>query len=123
MNRILVIDDEPSVRLLLTHAFRDVVEVRSAATAHEGLALFELDHFDAVYVDLNLPDMPGDEVMAKLKALRPSVPLVILTADPEHCVPGRGLAAAYLNKPFKLAALEQSLRSVLRGGGPAAQCV
>jgi DNA-binding response OmpR family regulator len=112
--RVLVIDDEPSVRLLLTYAFRDAdVDVDVAATATEGLTLFEMKHYDVAYVDLHLPDLSGDRLIERLRALR-DVPIVMITAEPEDLVPGRNRVDGYLNKPFKLTALEATLSAALQ---------
>lgn len=115
MPRILVIDDEPSVRLLLSYAFRDLshVDVHVAATGTEGLALFDLLQPDVVYVDLKLPDMSGEDIVANLRRRHSSVPLVMMTAEPEHLVPQRENVDVYLNKPFRLSALDASLQEAM----------
>ena len=112
--RVLVIDDEPSVRLLLTYALRDTgAEVHVAASGAEGLALFEKHHFDVVYVDLQLPDLGGDDIVHRMRKVRADTAIVMMTAEPEHLVPARKHVDAYLNKPFRLATLEQTLRAAV----------
>jgi DNA-binding NarL/FixJ family response regulator len=79
--RVLVVDDHPAVALALRVAFRaeghfEVAD--SAATAAEGLR--KLDAYDAVLLDLHLPDLAGVELVEAFRRHRPGVPLVLHTA-------------------------------------------
>src|SRR5919106_3515508 len=79
--RVLVIDDEPSVGLLLRYVF-DAIDVHVTATtsAWEGLWHLRQTAFDAIYIDASLPDMIDDEVIDRARAIRPEVPIVVMTA-------------------------------------------
>lgn len=111
--RILVIDDEPSVGLLVSHVLRDAgFEVVFAKTGAEGLAHFDAGGFDALFVDLMMPDMPGEAVIREVKARRPSLPVVLMTAEVEDRIPMRKNVDTYLNKPFRIATLEETARRV-----------
>jgi DNA-binding response OmpR family regulator len=106
---ILVIDDEPSVGLLLKYVFSALnVDVEVATTGTDGLRALSERPFEVVYIDFNLPDVAGDEVIVRAKSARPDVPIVVMTAEPEHKVKARHHAVMYLHKPFHLTALEES---------------
>lgn len=80
---VLVVEDHP-VNRMVARGFLDrlgcrVIEADSAAAAH---AAIRAGGFDLALVDLNLPDRPGHEVIAALRALRPGLPVAALTADP-----------------------------------------
>lgn len=108
---ILVIDDEPSVGLLVTHVLRDAgFEVVFAKNGRDGIATFASRSFDAVFVDLMMPDVSGVEVIQALKAREPKIPIVLMTAEAEHHIPSRRNVDHYLNKPFRIATLEATAR-------------
>jgi CheY-like chemotaxis protein len=111
--RVLVIDDQPSVGLLLRLVF-DAMDVQVTATtsAWEGLWHLKQNAFDAIFVDASLPDMVDDEVIDRARAIRPEVPIVVMTAEPEHRTKSHTRADVVLHKPFRLAALEESLQVV-----------
>jgi CheY-like chemotaxis protein len=78
--RVLVIDDEPFVRETLEEILRqqrhDVVAVDDGVT---GLARFQAGAFDLVMTDLAMPGMSGWQVARAVKAVRPEVPVVLVT--------------------------------------------
>jgi len=80
--RILVIDDDPSLRKTLSDIFRvKGYETFSAKNGEEGLALVKEDPVNLVLIDLGLPDIPGLEVLARVKAGFPDTEAIILTGN------------------------------------------
>ena len=70
-NRVLVIDDESITRRLVTHALKPVeVEVLGAENGTEALQLAEQNEICLAFVDINLPDIDGFELLKQLKAIR-----------------------------------------------------
>ena len=120
--RVLVIDDEPSVGLLLRLAFDSIdVQVTTTTSAWEGLWYLKQTEFDALFLDASLPEMPEDEVIDRVRALRPEIPIVVMTAEPENRSKRRERADVVLHKPFRLSRLEESFRAACgRGEGVAA---
>jgi DNA-binding response OmpR family regulator len=95
-----------------------------AGTGHEGEALLKRETFDAVILDLMLPDADGLDLCRKLRATS-DVPILMLTArgEPMDRVVGLELGADdYLAKPFEPRELQARLRAILRrkGGNAAA---
>jgi len=87
MAQILLIEDRPNQRQLYEDELRDEgFEVFSASNGHEGLELFDRHHIDAVIVDILLPGMNGIEVMEKLLARNPQLPIIVHSAysSPSH---------------------------------------
>ncbi|RSM47390.1 DNA-binding response regulator [Amycolatopsis balhimycina DSM 5908] len=129
-SRLLVVDDEATVRELLSAALRFAgFQVTSAATAGEAVASATAEPPDLVLLDVMLPDMDGFEVVRRLRE-RPSnhgapVPVLFLTARDRQSdkVTGLSLGADdYVTKPFDLAELIARIRAILRrtAGHPAA---
>ena len=122
-HHILVVDDNPNTRLLLTRMLRGYAAVATAATAREALDLAAAGSYDAVLLDINLgAGVSGEDVMHRLRALPgyAHVPVVAFTA---YALPGdreRFLNVGfddYLPKPFSREQLLAVLGAVL--GGPA----
>jgi two-component system, OmpR family, response regulator MprA len=124
--RILVVDDEPSVRDALDRALRlDGYKVRLAHDGRQALEALADDPPDAVVLDVLMPAPDGLEVTRRLRAAGDRTPVLLLTA--RDAVPDRvkGLDAGaddYLVKPFALEELTARLRALLRRTGtPAAE--
>jgi two-component system OmpR family response regulator len=126
MNRLLVVDDEPTVRELLSAALRFAgFRVTSAATAREAVAAATEEPPDLVLLDVMLPDLDGFEVVRLLREQHRPVPVLFLTARDGQAdkVTGLSLGADdYVTKPFDLAELIARIRAILRrtAGHPAA---
>ena len=104
--RILVVDDEPSLAELLTMALSyEGWEVRSAGDGTAALRIAAEFGPDAVLLDVSLPDFDGVEVLRRLRADRPDLPVLFLTARDSAEDKAAGLRAGadgYLTKPFSL---------------------
>lgn len=120
--QLLVVDDEPTVRELLSAALRFAgFRVTSAATGAEAVAAATEEPPDLVLLDVMLPDMDGFEVVRRLRETRPAgggtVPVLFLTARDRQAdkVTGLSLGADdYVTKPFDLEELIARIRAVLR---------
>ncbi len=115
---ILVIEDEPGIvdfvrRGLEAEGFQVQAELDGAEGERRALR----ESFDAVVLDLMLPNRGGLEILASLHAAKPSLPVIVLTAkgDVEDRVAGLDAGAVdYLVKPFSLAELLARVRAQLR---------
>jgi two-component system OmpR family response regulator len=116
--RVLVVDDEPSICELLSMALRyEGWDVRTASDGTAAVTTAREFRPDAVVLDVMLPDMDGLEVLRRLRADAPLVPVVFLTA--RDAVEDRiaGLTAGgddYVTKPFSLEEVAARLRGLLR---------
>jgi DNA-binding response OmpR family regulator len=121
MHLLVIEDDRRLARVLgrLLGADRHVVEV--AATARDGLELADLGRFDALILDIGLPDASGLDVARHLRRAGSELPILVLTArDSVHDrVDGLDAGADdYLVKPFAYAELSARLRALVRRGHP-----
>ncbi len=123
--RLLVVDDEATVRELLSATLRFAgFAVTSAATGAEAIAAATQEPPDLVLLDVMLPDVDGFEVVRQLRSAGP-VPVLFLTARDRQAdkVTGLSLGADdYVTKPFDLEELIARIRAILRrtSGSPAA---
>lgn len=115
--KILVIDDEPQIRRYLrvsleAHGF-GIVE---AASGQEGLRLAALEKPDLIVLDLGLPDMDGQAVIARLREWS-AVPVVVLSVRADEADKIAALDAGaddYVTKPFGTGELLARIRAALR---------
>lgn len=116
--RLLVVEDEPTLRELLSATLRFAgFAVVSAATGAEAIALSGSQAPDLVLLDVMLPDMEGFDVIRRLRARGQPVPVLFLTARdaPEDKVNGLTLGGDdYVTKPFDLEELIARIRAILR---------
>ncbi|HEY5694150.1 MAG TPA: response regulator [Gaiellaceae bacterium] len=103
--RILVVDDEPSIRLLcrvnLELEGHEVLEAGSLAAAR---ATLEEEAVDVVVLDVHLRSERSDALVAECHAREPRIPVVLVTGSVEITDPGLVEADAILPKPFELEA-------------------
>lgn len=122
MSRILVIDDELSIRRMLQVLLEGAGHtMTSADDGSHGLHALALEKPDLLILDLGLPDIDGLEVLRRLREWS-SVPVLILSArpDPADKVNALDLGADdYLTKPFDATELLARLRALLRRVTPA----
>jgi CheY-like chemotaxis protein len=109
---VLIIDDEDLVRDVVARMIEDLGYAAITATdGPAGLAIVDSLPIDAVLVDLTMPRMGGAEVVNQLRARRPELPIVVCSGFDRD---GRTVRAdAYLPKPFRMEALDQTLAKLL----------
>ncbi len=117
VGRVLVIDDEPQIRRLLTVALTSHgYWVESAATGEVGLDRLVADRFDLLLLDLGLPEMDGIEVCRHVREWS-SIPIIVISVrDTEGSkVAALDLGADdYITKPFGIGELLARMRACLR---------
>ncbi|HEY3437636.1 MAG TPA: response regulator transcription factor [Actinotalea sp.] len=121
--RALVVDDEPALGDLLTTVLRyEGWQVETALTGHAAIKAARAQAPDVILLDIMLPDLTGLDVLRRIRAFQPDVPVLFLTA--KDAVEDRvaGLTAGgddYVTKPFSLEEVVARLRALLRRSGVA----
>lgn len=115
---VLIVDDEPSIRVslrtILSGMGFDVVE---AARGEEALSLVRTAQFDVVLLDINMPGIGGIEVCRLMRKNSPRLPIVMLTVQGSEDRKVEALDAGaddYVTKPFQLRELVARLRVAVR---------
>ncbi len=102
--RVLVVDDEPGMRDLLSRVLGDAGHTISAVeSGEEALVLLARETFDVLVVDKNLPGIDGVSVLKLVRASQPALRAIMITAYPsdESDAKARALGVvAYIVKPF-----------------------
>ena len=119
--RVLTVDDEPSLIELLSMAMRyEGWEVSTASTGSDAVRVARDVQPDALVLDMMLPDFDGLEVMRRIRAFLPDVPVLFLTAKDGVADRIAGLTAGgddYVTKPFSLEEVIARMRGLLRRSG------
>ena len=115
---ILVVDDEPMVRefaqrLLETEGYH----VMEAGTGREALEVLRahLREIDGVLLDLSMPGMDGDTLLAELRAFAPHLPVIVHSGYPADSTAesvARFAVAGVLQKPYRAAHLSEMVRKL-----------
>jgi two-component system OmpR family response regulator len=121
-HQLLVVEDDPSIRMLLESALRlSGYEAASAATGQDALRDIEALRPDLVLLDVGLPDVDGFAVTRSLRAAGDRTPVLFLTARGEVTDRIAGLTAGgddYVTKPFSIEEVLLRIRAILRRTDP-----
>jgi two-component system alkaline phosphatase synthesis response regulator PhoP len=120
--RILIVEDEPAMVAGLRDNFEyEGYDVISADDGVSGLERVFADDPDLVVLDVMMPRMSGLEVCKQVKARKPSLPIIMLTARGQEIDKVVGLelgADDYVTKPFSIRELMARIKAVLRRATP-----
>jgi DNA-binding response OmpR family regulator len=126
--RVLLLEDHAALREMIgDHLAQGGFAIDAFERGEEAIEAAAIACYDAIILDLGLPDVDGMEVLARIRARSEgALPAVIVTARDAVDDRVRGLNAGaddYLVKPFALVELEARLRAVLRRPGPRTEVV
>jgi DNA-binding response OmpR family regulator len=103
--RVLIVEDEPALRLSYQRAFQPRYDLMFASTGEEAMEQLEQHRPDVAVLDMRLPDTDGVELLRRIRLTLPDLPVIITTAymsiEPQLKVlnlPHSG----YIVKPFRL---------------------
>lgn len=104
--RVLVVDDEDDLRVLLSQQINSAgYDVSTAADGEEAINTIKKNSFDVVLLDINMPKVNGIEVLKFIHKNYPKIKAVMLTgfADLKHAMEAREFGARdFIGKPYKL---------------------
>jgi DNA-binding NtrC family response regulator len=114
---ILVIDDDPDMRRLLSDLLlRHGYHVLEASNGTDAMFLVESERIDVVILDKEMPGMNGLDVLSLLRQRRPELPTIFVTAfgGQEVAEESRRRGAwFYIEKPFRVTAIVDTIQAVL----------
>jgi len=117
MRKALVVDDDRAIRRTLEmHLTEEGFSVLTAADGQQGSDMALAEDIDLMLLDLRLPKMDGFDVLKKVKAIKPSLPIIMITAydDMHTAIESIRLGALdHLGKPLDLDDLDETLTKVI----------
>jgi two-component system response regulator (stage 0 sporulation protein F) len=118
---ILVVDDQPAIRMLLAEVFQTSgFIIHEAASGREAIEKFRAHPTDVILLDLKMPDMNGIETLRAIRAMDRDVKAVMISAygDPDHIEEARRLGVERIfTKPFDIDKLRQYIQKELNVKG------
>jgi DNA-binding response OmpR family regulator len=117
LTRLLLVDDDRDIARALALALRTTYIVDIACSGEQALNRVDRQQYDAIVLDLNLPDFSGAHVCQQLRQSETTCPILILTGESDVLTKITLLDAGandYLTKPFSLGELKARLRVLLR---------
>ena len=115
--KLLLVDDDQALRQSLAEQLASEFDTVQADSGAGALVAAQGERFDAILLDVGLPDMDGRDVCRKLRETGIAVPVIMLTAAAAEADTITGLDAGandYITKPFRLGVLLARLRAQLR---------
>ena len=112
---LLIVDDEPNLLdLVRRYLSRLGYEVETCGNAEDALALFQAtpDRFAMAITDLSLPSLNGEELIERMRQLRPGLPAIITSGYPYQ---PRAAGILFLQKPFLPQMLMDMVEKSLKG--------
>lgn len=118
-NRILVVDDEDALRMVLSAELEgEGYRVSSAGDGAEAINILKTQTFDLILLDIKMPNVDGFEVLKFVKESQPSTKVIMLTgfADLKNAIESKKLGAEdFVSKPYDLVDLLTTVERVLSG--------
>ncbi len=115
--KVLLVEDNPRLAERMKHRLKDWYIVDSASSGHEALVSIAARKYNAVILDLNLPDMHGLEVCRRIRTISVEVPILVVTGEdgtPSKVELLNNGADDYLTKPFDSDELRARLNALTR---------
>jgi len=116
--KVLIVDDEPSIRRALRTTFGTLgFDISEAVTGEQALPLLRADSFDAVLLDINMPGMGGIEACREIRRQFPRLAVLMLTVRDSEDDKVEALEAGaddYVTKPFPVRELVARVRAAVR---------
>jgi len=116
--RVLLVDDEPSIRRALRTPLNEMgFATTEASRGEEAIQLLQSQAFDIVLLDVNMPGIGGMKTLARLRSMNPTLPILMLTVvdgEEDKVAALESGADDYITKPFSIREVIARMRSAVR---------
>ena len=119
--RILIVDDEPLIREVLSEHFKAAYDVETAMNGTDALAAVVRQRPDLMLLDINMPRMNGVEVLKDVKKIDESITVIMVTANEQVSLAADALksgAFGYVPKPFDFRYLDHMVATIFDAPAP-----
>lgn len=116
MATLLIVDDDNRVRDTLNDLLSETHECHTADRAEQALAYLEIESYDAVVTDINMPGLSGREILKRIQEKHPATPVIVISGNSSEEDAKELIAMGafeYLTKPFQLEDVEESVNRAL----------
>jgi DNA-binding NtrC family response regulator len=116
--RVLIVDDEPELRMLLSHVLENAgYEIKEASDGEEAINLLKKEKFDLTLLDIQMPIANGIKVLKYIKEHTLPTKAIMLTgyADLKHAMEAKEFGARdFIGKPYKMDDVLSTIDRVLK---------
>jgi DNA-binding NtrC family response regulator len=116
--KILIVDDEIDLRLLLAHELASIgYDIQEASDGAEAIELLKIHQFDLALLDIQMPTVNGIQVLKYIKEHSPNTKAIMLTgyADLKHAMEAKEYGARdFIAKPYKISDITSTLERLLK---------
>lgn len=118
MKKILIVDDQPGIRIVLQEVLKNEgYEIQTAGSGLEAIELIKNEDFDALLTDMKLPGMNGVEILQHASDLNKKFVIMMMTAygEQELVDQAKSLGAAhFFKKPFEIIEVRETINELLK---------
>ena len=118
MPTILIVDDDDAIRAILFDALSEHYECHTASTADEALQYLEVEKYDAILTDIQMPGLDGVALLKRVQLREMDTPVIFVSGKVDAADSQRLIelgAFAYLAKPFDLDEIEKVIERAVTG--------
>lgn len=116
MKTLLIVDDQPGIRMLLEELFKqETFNTKSAESGGEALRIIQKNVPDLVLLDMKMPGIDGIEVLKRIKREWPHIPVIMMTAYGEVELTEQAAqlgADRYFTKPFDIFEVRSAVQAL-----------
>ena len=117
MATLLIVDDDNNIRETLNDLLSDIHECHTADRAEQALAYLEIQNYDVVITDIEMPGLSGREILECIQKKHLATPVIIISGNANTDAAAKVLTAmgafAYLAKPFQLQDVEDTVNRAI----------
>ncbi|HEY2733334.1 MAG TPA: response regulator [Polyangiales bacterium] len=109
MSRLLLVDDDADILEALAGALEDQHRISTARNGIEALEILKTHSFDTMILDLTMPLMDGETLLATMRKGGIALPVVLASGSADICELAQRFGVDHITKPYDIAALERKL--------------
>jgi DNA-binding NtrC family response regulator len=116
MATLLIVDDDPVIREILSEVLTNNYECHTADRAEQALAYLALETYDAVITDISMPGLSGEEVLKRVKLTDPNIPVIVMSGELNEDSVNNLMALgafACVAKPFQMDSIEKLITTAI----------
>jgi len=116
MATILIVDDDTLIRDTLHELLSESHECHTADRTEQAMAYLEMESYDVVLTDINMPGLSGHDLLNHIRATHPATPVIVISGialEDTARVSNQLGAFAYFTKPFDLDAVEDAVNRAI----------
>jgi DNA-binding NtrC family response regulator len=117
LSKVLVVDDDLSIRRVFTLLLQDVVQIFSVSSGREAIESIKKDKFDLVFLDIRMEDLDGIETLKRIKLISPTLEVVMISGVKDTNIAAEAIkngAHSYIAKPLDVDDLRLLIKKLLK---------